>query len=132
MNEQRQKTLNAAFLYHACLPLLQEALDDLQGTKLYSQRTKNLTNTLGREIEKQLAGFFKLLGDETTEKEYYEAVGMVEQVIEALKATKPDNYQAFKQLLEDWNNGEINVVDDKAIAYSQAVMPDAVKKIGAK
>lgn len=127
----RQKVVQSAFIYHACLPIIQEALDGVKETKLYSQKMKNLTNNLGKELDRQISEFFELLKEEETEKSYYEAVKMVEEIVKVARNTKPDNYPAFKTLLEEWNNGTLNVVDDKAAQYVNSVMPDAAQAIGA-
>lgn len=104
MNDKTQ----IAMAFYANAQLQIELIDELKGTGLFNQRLKMLGNQILKENEKLIDGLYAHL-EKDAEPYFNKSVDMVETFIDAIKK---GHISTLIQLMKEYRDGNISVVDD--------------------
>lgn len=94
--------------FFALCQMMIEVIDELRGTSAFNHLLKNLCNKVSKECEKEIKRLYEAL-NEDSEKYFYQTVDMVETMILVIKEKDLD---LFIQLLKDFREGNVCIVDD--------------------
>lgn len=102
-----KEVVKIAIAFYANTQIQNELMDELKGTSIYNQRLKNLGNQIQKENAKIIDRFYEVLDNES-EMYFNQSVEMVETLIEVIKK---GDIGVLIQLLKDYRDGRISVVD---------------------
>lgn len=108
--KEQEAKVKLAIAFYAATQIQIELIDELKGTSLYSQKFKNLGNSIQKEGERRMDFLYKQLDKEgEAEKVFNETVKMTEVL---LKAVRNGNMDVMIELLDSYNKGNITAVDE--------------------
>lgn len=104
---QMTKKIKLAISFFALCQTMVLILDELQGTSLYRQMLKNLSNRLMKQVEKEIDLFYTVLNEES-EQYFHKTTEMVETMVNVIKHKDLD---LFIEMLKEYEKGNIKILD---------------------
>ena len=106
-----QKLLKSILIVKSCNILLAEEMDNIKSTNLYSQKIKNLTNNLSKELDRQYEAIYGLFDDEESEQGFNYIVKLLESFQELISnAESPEELLEISLVLESIKNKNYNLI----------------------
>lgn len=110
-NKEQEAKVKLAIAFYAATQIQIELIDELKGTSLYSQKFKNLGNSIQKENERRMDFLYSQLDKEgEAEKVFNKTVEMTEILI---KAIRKGNMDVMIELLDSYNKGMISAIDEE-------------------
>ena len=109
MNESLLKSI---LVVKSCSILLAEEMDKIKNSNIYSQKIKNLTNNLSKELDIQYEKTYKLFDDEESEQGFNYIVKLIENFQKIISSAKsPEELLEISLVLESIKNKNYNLVE---------------------
>jgi hypothetical protein len=99
--------LKLAITFFALCQLMVLTMDKLQGTSLYKQLLRNLSNRLMKECEKEIHKLYGAL-DEVTEQYFHQTTEMLETLVQIIETKDLDVFMLF---LKEYVKDEVKIID---------------------
>ena len=91
-----------ALVYVGASEVMRDLLDELKDTPFYKQKTKNLCNSLQKELLLQLEKTYKVIGEDL-QKDHFKIVSAVEVFMDCVKGDNLEEFTAFCMEYKDGN-----------------------------
>lgn len=100
--------IKLAITFFALCQLMVLVMDELQGTSIYKQVLRNLSNRLMKECEKEINKLYTALNDES-EEYFHKTTEMLETLVGVIKNKDLDVFMLF---LREFEKGEVKILED--------------------
>jgi hypothetical protein len=102
------KKIKLAITFYALCQLMVLVMDELQGTSLYKQVIRNLSNKLMKSMEREIEKLYTALNQDS-EEYFHQTTEMLETLVNVIKNKDLDIFMLF---LKEFEKGEVKIIED--------------------